>query len=172
MDHIKDKMVDEYRSGKYKSQPWKVVPANRLVKVWKDFSASGIVKDERTVDNIVEMFTENVFRLHYNNVLSGHEQISPLSEFGDEFEDEGELEPFIDWAIELPTGGFRISDYGIGKLFDNLALTIETNDYNEKIVYLDMFLNVVHQRSDLSSWFVEGGRSTLHSISLQGDEEE
>ena len=56
-------------------------------------------------------------------------------------------------------------------LVDNLALAIETKTDEERIVYMDMFLNVCHQRSDLSEWFVQGGRNTLNKISLQGDEE-
>ena len=35
----------------------------------------------------------------------------------------------------------------------------------EKIVIIDQILNVAHQRSDLASWFIEGGSYSLSKLS-------
>lgn len=48
----------------------------------------------------------------------------------------------------------------------NKAMTADTD---EEILYaIDKFLNVIHMRSDLSAWFVEGGQKTLLDIANQG----
>jgi len=35
----------------------------------------------------------------------------------------------------------------------------------EKLVLLDQMLNVVHRRSDIANWFVEGGSHALSQLS-------
>jgi hypothetical protein len=58
-------------------------------------------------------------------------------------------------------GNWRISDYGLDKIGRYVVALLEEENYNKKLAWIDCILNVAHQRSDLASWFVEGGRKTL-----------
>jgi hypothetical protein len=58
-----------------------------------------------------------------------------------------------------------MSDYGTDPLV-KLAFQLAREDEAEKkVVIIDKMLNVVHQRSDLASWFIEGGSAALSDIS-------
>lgn len=152
-------IVSEYRSAIYERMPWRVVPAARLMRIWTDSAKAGFVRDTKGLARIEEIFVENVLRLSVNTEISGHAPVSPEDVLEGYFEPD-EIEAFVDWAIDTPTG-WRISDYGLGSLFELAALAIETNDPEHKLVVLDRMLNVIHPRSDLSSWLVEGGQRTL-----------
>lgn len=156
-------MVGEYRSGKSETMKWRTVPAARLTAVWKSAAELGFVRDEKGLDAIAERMIENVMRLAVNTAAAGHTESSVEDVLGEYFEEE-EFEAFVDWAIETPTG-WRISDYGLDKLFSYAALLTETADPMDRLTVIDIMLNVVHQRSDLASWFVEGGTMTLSGLS-------
>lgn len=71
---------------------------------------------------------------------------------------------FYDYATDK-NGTDIMSDYGLEPL-QKLALELSrTSDHNQMIVVIDKMLNVVHQRSDMASWFVNGGSSALSDIS-------
>ena len=115
----------------------------------------------------MDVIIENVGRLALNNALSGHTQWQPSDFVAHYWEGAKakELERFADWAVDLPDGsGWRISDNGLPKIIDAMALALDARTPEEKLIYVDMALNVVHQRSDLAAWFVDGGVSTLQSI--------
>ena len=60
------------------------------------------------------------------------------------------------------------------KVFSDEEISIEMEeefDVNKKFVLFDRGLNVVHLRSDIASWFVEGGSVSLHDISGEGSED-
>ena len=69
------------------------------------------------------------------------------------------------------SGQAYISDYGLKPLTDYMSYLIKTGDTSEKLYTIDKMLNIVHQRSDLSSWFVEGGKSSLNKLSGTDEEE-
>ena len=175
-DEIQCQVVQEFLSGRYKSgQPWKVVPASKLERIWKGFTATGFVRDEKGLLDIQDRMIENFCRIEVNNLVSGHTPMRMESVLEDYFEeDEGSAkaaelqDAFCDWLVDLPDGGWRISDYGTPKMFEPFALAIDAKSAEDRLVYLDMILNIVHQRSDLAAWFVEGGSYTLSGISGQG----
>lgn len=156
-------MISEYRSGKHPHAPWKIVPFARLERIWNDAAREGFVRDEKGLAKIEEVFVENVVRLAVNCRISGHTEASPHDGL-DEYLEPDEYEAFVEWAIETDRG-WRISDYGMGPLFDLAALVTETADPVAKLAVLDRMLNVAHQRSDLASWFVEGGSKALSYLS-------
>jgi len=41
----------------------------------------------------------------------------------------------------------------------------QTTEAEQKIPIIDKMLNVVHQRSDIAAWFVEGGSQALSQLS-------
>ncbi len=106
----------------------------------------------------------NITLLMANTVLMGHTGVNPRDEFDLTPE---ECDSFADYAID-ENGQFRLSDYGMDRLVDLAAKIYQTKKPEDKLVLLDQVLNVTHQRSDLASWFVEGGTKSLHMISGEG----
>lgn len=73
---------------------------------------------------------------------------------------------FMEYYVEDPKSGHAyLTDYGLEPLLKNYKELSRTNTYEEKISVLDKILNVVHQRSDMASWFVDGGSDALSQIS-------
>ncbi len=62
-------------------------------------------------------------------------------------------------------GMARISDYGLEPLFKLLCKLVEDKTSESKLVTIDRILNVVHQRSDIAGWFIEGGSNSLLELS-------
>ena len=79
---------------------------------------------------------------------------------------------FFDYYMEDPKiGQAYISDYGL-KPLESLSQELSvTHDPKQKITLIDKMLNVVHQRSDMAGWFVQGGSRALSQLSGYGDEE-
>jgi hypothetical protein len=165
-DEMLGRMVDEWRGSDDPIAPWKVVPAGKLLRLWREAATLGFVRDEAAVERIADRLVENVLRIAVNNVISGHCTSSPEDAMDEHLPPE-EQEAFVDWAIGTETGGWRISDYGISALFHLAALLSETHDPMEKIVVMDRMLNVSHPRSDLASWLVEGGTRTLDELAVR-----
>ena len=153
------RMLSEFQSGT-PHQPWKLVPAQRLIAIWTRAAKEGFVQDEKGIDYIATVMIENTARLVINNEISGHSTTEPeaaIRNYGlnDELERD-QYQAFIDWAVDLPTGGWRISDYGIDSLVKLACSLANEPTSEEKLVLIDRMLNVTHQRSDLASWFVDG----------------
>lgn len=64
-------------------------------------------------------------------------------------------------------GGF-ISDYGLQPLMILVSQLRRDVKPEDKLVTIDKMLNVVHQRSDIAKWFVEGGSRALSQLSGYG----
>jgi len=84
----------------------------------------------------------------------------------------GELmEKFMWYYIEDPDiGQARISDYGLKPLQELAGQLLNTHDSAAKVVVIDRMLNVVHQRSDMASWYVQGGTESLFTLSASPSE--
>lgn len=157
---------------------WRVVPAGRLIKIWKDFAKMGIIRDEKGLQKIKNLIINNIARLEVTNVLTGHTQSHPfdyLEMHGYEDlwdEDEDEMKDGDKFYYDYLSGddsGF-VSDYGLPKLQKILPELYNAKTPEEILYAIDKVLNVVHQRSDLSTLFVQGGQSTLNEIAnYQGD---
>lgn len=74
---------------------------------------------------------------------------------------------FFDYYMNDPKGdmGGFISDYGLKPLEELLAELLRASSSEEKLLLIDRMLNVVHQRSDIAEWFVEGGSRALAQLS-------
>jgi hypothetical protein len=152
--------------------PKKLMPLNtsRLKKIWQDYARMGIVRDERGVDDILDDFLEKTVRIDVNNYLSGHASADPMEEFKqNDIPIPKDIDDRIDVAIADINGHWMISDYGIEHLQKLLNKAMTSSDYEQKLLALDGMLNVVHQRSDLASWFVQGGRGALQELSSNND---
>jgi hypothetical protein len=79
---------------------------------------------------------------------------------------------FFDYYMndeEGEKGGF-ISDYGLEPLMTLLSQLRKETRPEDKLVTIDKMLNVVHQRSDIAKWFVEGGSRALAQLSSSPSE--
>lgn len=160
-------IISEFKSRQPNThQSWSVVPANRLIKIWNDYSKTGIIRDERGMDEIVDRMVRNVVRLGINTALLGHTQLNPselFAEYSDEDLTEEENEALGDFIVD-ENGSWRLSDYGLPKLEELVFTLLGAGTYPEKLLIVDQMLNITHQRSDLAGMFVEGGTSTLNKL--------
>jgi hypothetical protein len=67
------------------------------------------------------------------------------------------------------SGQAYISDYGMQPLMTLVGELRRETKPEDKLVTIDKMLNVVHPRSDMASWFIEGGSSSLSKLSGYGD---
>lgn len=186
MDEVKYKMFGEFVSAVEKEkpnyeekkylkarQPWTVVPFVQLKTVWEAFIDQGKVPDRMMVmlDKIEEVITENICKININTEMAGHSPHSPKNEWR-EYLGEDASEEYIDYLdswfgdwIEEPSGQIRISDYGLEPLNKKLSELRQIGIPEKKLKKIDEILNVVHQRSDIAGWFVEGGSRALSQLS-------
>lgn len=155
-------------------QPWRVIKFNRLNKIWNDFVKMGVVRDERGMDEIEAIILTNILKIYANTVITGHTQLRSDEYWEDVMpgwrskskeEKEKLEEDFVNYIYDEKAGQYRISDYAMDKLFALASKLLRQNEYDQKLYIIDRILNIVHQRSDLASWFVEGGRRSLSRLS-------
>jgi len=162
-------IVKEFRSGRHKTQPWRLVPAARVRKIWHESHVVGFVRNVKGLERIEAQVLDNIHRLAVNTTIMGHTQWHPRDMFDDEDFDlnDEEIDTFCDYACDA-NGAARISDYAMDKLKKLAVDLYEEQDPTDKLVILDTIFSVTHARSDLASWFIEGGRFTL-SLMTYGD---
>ena len=165
-DEVLTQIVGEYRSGQYPRAPWTVVPAARIKRIWEQAAQTGFVRDTKGLDQIAHQFVINIVKLWVNTIIAAHTAQSAEATLSDHFDDETEHEAFVDWAITTGAGDWRISDYGFPRLLTLACLVLDSETSEEKLVVCDAILNVTHARSDMASWFVQGGTATLNALAL------
>ena len=75
-------------------------------------------------------------------------------------------EKFSWYYTEDPESGQAyISDYGMQPLLTLVGELRRETKPEDKLVTIDKMLNVVHPRSDMASWFIEGGSNSLSKLS-------
>jgi hypothetical protein len=73
---------------------------------------------------------------------------------------------FSYYYVEDPNSGQAyMSDYGMQPLLELVGELRRGTTPEEKLLIIDRMLNVVHPRSDMASWFVEGGSGALGQLS-------
>ncbi len=69
------------------------------------------------------------------------------------------------YVVDPESGQPYMSDYGMQPLLELVGELRRGTTPEEKLLIIDRMLNVVHPRSDMASWFVEGGSHALHQLS-------
>jgi len=164
--NILDQVYDFNNSKSGDRQPWRLIPAKRLKKIWRDTAQMGFVRDEKGLKMIEDIIIENVRKVHANTILMGHTTHSPdayLEDIGGSMNETDEHD-YGDWAAD-EKGSWRISDYALGKLINGCMELMYAKTPEEKLTKIDWILNVIHMRSDIAGWFVEGGSQTLNELS-------
>ena len=165
----------QHRNDPNYRMEWDVVPAARLIKIWNDYMNTGFVRDEKGINMIAEIVLTNIAKLNVNTILCGHSEQDPVAYADDVMGGEGEEELpedyfYIDGAFfDDEKGALRISDYALKPLSQDEWKLRRAKTAEEKLQILDHILNIIHCRSDLSSWFVQGGRATLNRLAGTGD---
>jgi hypothetical protein len=171
VDKNRSQVMNEFLSLSPQAQmnqsvSWRRVPASRLKRIWLDFGKSKVIRDEKGLDQIVDLVLENIARIKAITELSGHEDYS-VKEW---LEAEGiELTP-KEWE-RFWNGNFitnQYSDYAMKPLENLYSVLFQAESAEQKLYTVDRILNVVHQRGDLADLFVEGGSRTLMDIFNQG----
>lgn len=148
---------------------WSKVKAARLKRIWLDFGKTGVVRDEKGMQQVTDSLLDGIARLQACTELMGHSQLNPE----EVAEDAG-----VAWTSKMDrrattfftdeSGAWTLSDYALSPL-QKLYLQLAQAETSEDQLYAaDKILNVIHQRSDLAALFVEGGTSTLQEIANQG----
>ena len=172
LDSIAESVIQEFdshRNDPSYRQKWDVVPAARLKKIWNDYAKTGIVRDEKGMDDITWRILENIWKIHTNTILCGHtDQASEQfveSVMGEEYvKDLPNIEDVDYTFFDDDSGQWRLTDYALDKLVDSAIRLEQAQTAEQKLQAVDRILNIVHARSDLASWFVQGGTSTLNSL--------
>jgi hypothetical protein len=147
-----------------------VVPKQLLFSIWTYFGKNNLIRNTKGLEKIKNRLLKNIVVLHVGNLLSGHSQVCPwefLSDQGYEEVEEwtDEQKNTFSAFLETENGLDIISDYGLPYLYP-LFHKLHHAESPEDILYTcDMILNVVHQRSDMAEFFIEGGSQTLMEIS-------
>ena len=167
-DRVAVSLISEYTenlpNAAYR-QSWEVIPAARLRRLWKDYTKFGFVRDERGMEMLTRIVIQNICKLDVNTILTGHTPESPAL-FAESITDEKYAEDYFDKEdfFSDENGAWRISDYAMTSLQDAAFDLIAADSAEGKLQVIDHILNIVHQRSDLASWFVEGGSKTLTAL--------
>ena len=168
-DRVAQNLLSEFQTtiGKkgYRQQ-WDTVPAGRLKKIWNDYANLGFVRDEKGIDQIANTLQTNIHKIEVNNILSGHSSLNP-EEYAEEITGQEFPKGYFEQNenfFDDENGNWRLSDYAADDL-TNASLDLRrAKTAEQKLQIIDHILNITHQRSDLSSWFVEGGQKTLNDL--------
>ncbi len=190
LDDIKRQVMDEflyavekekpnYDSNKYLKarQDWETIPLGVFKRQWEEFIKWGFVKPNyiETLENIEKVITQNILKITVNTELAGHSQVNPEYEWREHLEGrvpENKMEKYIKYLeehfgdfITESHGQMRISDYGLIPLQNKLSELRKINVPEKKLAKIDEILSVIHMRSDIASWFIEGGTKALAQLS-------
>jgi hypothetical protein len=149
--------------------PWTTISLSRAKKIWRDYSKLGIVRDERGINDLAEEIIDKIVKIDAMTILMGHTPTCPKSlikELELDYDEETD-ERMCTFLIDEQSGQWRISDYGLDKLQTIAIKLLMTTVPEERLLLIDQVFNVVHQRSDMASWFVKGGRMALEELSNQ-----
>ena len=112
----------------------------------------------------IHPFIKQSFEENYNKDMSVKEIKEKIVEIL--------TDKFHDFTTDPKSGHGYMSDYGLKPLETLVIRLYDTDEPKDKLVLIDKVLNVVHQRSDIAAWFIEGGQSSLNQLSGYDDAEE
>lgn len=157
-------------------QFWQLISFPRLKKIWEDAARMGFVRDEKGLEMIKNQMITNLIKLEVNTEIMGHsthypeEDIEDLGYTMEQFHEKNDDTNDV-YFTDPKSGQWRLSDYGLKPLWEIAQKLARESDDIKKIMYIDQMLNVVHMRSDLASWFVQGGSEALSQLSGQYHDE-
>jgi len=168
-------LIDEYRNrGSKNRQSWDVLDIKLVQSIWRDYMDNGRVRNRVGMKKITDLVIDNILKMSINTELTGHTSSNPteaysVDDYGEHYGfTEDDYENWGDWC-EDEHGQPRISDYAMNTLEQKALDLISTDDEEEQLQIVDSVFNIVHQRSDLATYFVKGGVFDLDR--LKNDED-
>ena len=165
LDEVKNRMFTKLLNGssQFKS---KLITYNELKLIYDEHKNLGFVRSEKILQKIIDKIVYNFAKLEVNNLLSGHSELDPYLEYEYMYEDEDliteeEFEDLIDQYVPYDS----YSDYGTKWAGEIVLRLIDAKTDDDKIILINHLMDVIHQRSDFSEYFVEGGKNTLMKLS-------
>lgn len=164
---VVDTIMGDYMNGISK-QPWSPMKADRLAKILRDYAKTGVVRDEKGLEQIATEIFDKVAALLVNTVLCSHSPMCPivyLKEYGYENVDRDMFEKFSDdYFWDDTCGQWRISDK-VGELVGKCHEMQACLTHEDLLCRISELLNIIHMRSDISSWLIDGGNRRLSELS-------
>lgn len=175
-DFLQD-FLDDKRNGK-KKRHWNLIPAHQyhnLLNRYMESPQMARIPDDVVSSWFKSIIIPNAIAVEYITDFAGHSGYFPSDDFEAVF---GEDIPsdysnacnylynlgFFEWC-KLPDGSDGWSDYGLSPLFKLIQQYDDNADPGDKLILINRCLDVTHQRGDLSSAFIEGGRRSCDMIS-------
>lgn len=158
---------------------WSVIPAEQYENLLKRYMSAATPELARIPKNVVDRWFEdiilkNTIAIEYITAFAGHSQWFPVDEvndcFGKDFHgyDDGseflDRIGFYDWC-KLPDGSDAWTDFGLSPIYKIVQEYRPDMEGYEVLLLINRVLDVWHHRGDLSSAFIEGGKSTCDKIS-------
>ena len=161
-----------------KQKKWNLIPAQQYHTLLQRFMENPTMA--RIPYNVVhswffDIIVPNAIDIENITNLAGHSAYFPVDDVSDYFDAEEVVDyesgfeyleslGFYDWC-KLPDGSDGWSDYGLQPLFKNINSYTPNASAEDILILINRCLDVVHQRGDLSSAFIEGGKYSCDYIS-------
>ena len=157
------------RNKKDARQSWDLVPKSDLLAVNRSFSRLGVVRDTEALETLASQVLVNILKLDFNTEIMDHKSYGGWESYEEDWQyfdiTRHQYDHYIPYYVQDARGCWRISDYALDKL-EPLAVELATPGLKAeyKLSAVNLALQVCHMRSDLASWFVEGGSATLDEL--------
>ena len=180
-DHTEFDLLSEFMHDKennIKQKKWNLIPAEQYHTLLKRYMNDPIMAriPYSVVHNwFTNIIVPNALDIYYITNLAGHSSYFPSDVVSDYFDADNIVDyktgseyldsiGFYDWC-KLPDGTDAWSDYGLNPLFQNIHEYTPNMSAEDLLILINRCLDVAHQRGDLSSAFVQGGKKSCDYIS-------
>ena len=175
---ILEEFLDDKKRG-IKVKQWNLIPAEQYQNLLRRYMASpemARIPYEVVLRWFKDIIVPNAFAINNITMLAGHSSYFPFDEIYGVFNiEDGDYEyhtaskiledaGFYDWC-KLPDGSDGWSDYGLEPLMKTVMEYRANMSAEDILILINRCLDVAHQRGDLASAFIEGGKSTCSKIS-------
>jgi hypothetical protein len=173
-ESIANEFLDRYAAGEREFRiSWPRIRKAPIKRIWLTFGKIGFLhaRQEALLEGIADRTLTLIARLYACTEICGHTprcgRESLEDETQDRFTDES-WEHMLMYSLEDERGNWYLSDFAWPKLEPLYDKLFRAKTPDQQLYLVDQVLNVVHQRSDLASYFIEGGSKTLREIFSQG----
>ena len=180
-DHTEFDLLSEFMHDKennIKQKKWNLIPAEQYHTLLKRYMNDPIMAriPYSVVHNwFTNIIVPNALDIYYITNLAGHSSYFPSDVVSDYFDADNIVDyktgseyldsiGFYDWC-KLPDGTDAWSDYGLNPLFQNIHEYTPNMSAEDLLILINRCLDVAHQRGDLSSAFIQGGKKSCDYIS-------
>ena len=171
---LQDVLTDFINRGKKKTQSFKPLKLEPILKIWNDFAKMGFVRNEKGLDAISDEVIYTALKILVNSYLVGHTSDSPeedLKDYGIKYRLKTKEINYSEKYEQLCDYIEEFSDYAQQPLYEACINILTAKDYEWKLIWIDWMFNIVHCRSILSELFIEGGNDSLNILGGYVDSE-